>query len=199
VLTLQAALIITSTRMTTRVNNTAVATEVVGILGLTVLLIVVAALRSKGHWSNLGSTGVVPHAGYGWLGPFMLATLLGAYTIVGFESASNLAEETFEPHRTIPKAMIRAVLPAGVVGLRVPHRAHLRDQFGESRLGQRGTGGVHRPGRARRGSPETLPDLRLCFHLRLRPDHHGDQQQADLVHGARPVQVALASGGRMES
>jgi len=78
---------------------------------------VVAAIRSLGHWSNLVSTGVVPHAGYyAWLGPFMLATLLGAYTIVGFESASNLAEETIEPHRTIPRAMIRAVLLSGVVG-----------------------------------------------------------------------------------
>ena len=84
VLALQAALIIASTRVTTRVNNTAVATEVIGIVGLTVLLIVVAAIRGLGHWSNLGSTGVVPHAGYyAWLGPFMLATLLGAYTIVG--------------------------------------------------------------------------------------------------------------------
>jgi amino acid transporter len=46
----------------------------------------------------------------------MLATLLGAYTIVGFESASNLAEETHEPHRVIPKAMLRAVLVSGVVG-----------------------------------------------------------------------------------
>ena len=117
VLALQAALIITSTRVTTRVNNAAVATEVIGILGLTVLLIIVAAARGLGHWGNLTSSGVVPHAGYyGWLGPFMLATLLGAYTIVGFESASNLAEETFEPHRTVPKAMIRAVLASGVVG-----------------------------------------------------------------------------------
>ena len=63
VLALQAALIITSTRVTTRVNNTAVATEVIGIVGLTVLLIIVAAIRSLGHWSNLVSTGVVPHAG----------------------------------------------------------------------------------------------------------------------------------------
>src|SRR6266852_9990496 len=60
VLALQAALIIASTRMTTRVNNTAVATEVVGILGLTVLLLIVAAVRGLGHWSNLGSTGIVP-------------------------------------------------------------------------------------------------------------------------------------------
>jgi amino acid transporter len=46
----------------------------------------------------------------------MLATLLGAYTIVGFESASNLAEETHEPHKVIPRAMLRAVLLSGVVG-----------------------------------------------------------------------------------
>lgn len=117
VLALQAALIIASTRITTRVNNTAVATEIVGIVGLTVLLLIVAAVRSLGHWSNLTSTGPVPAVGYyAWLGPFMLATLLGAYTIVGFESASNLAEETHEPHRVIPKAMLRAVLVSGVVG-----------------------------------------------------------------------------------
>jgi amino acid transporter len=117
VLALQAALIITSTRVTTRVNNAAVATEIIGIVGLTVLLLIVAAVRSMGHWSNLGATGAVPHLGYyAWLGPFMLATLLGAYTIVGFESASNLAEETHEPHKVIPRAMIRAVLISGVVG-----------------------------------------------------------------------------------
>ncbi len=118
VLAVQAALIIWSTRITTRVNNTAVATEVIGIVGLTVLLIVVAAIRGLGHWSNLVSTGVVPTAGYyNWLGPFMLATLLGAYTIVGFEAASNLAEETQQPHRVIPRAMIRAVLLSGAVGM----------------------------------------------------------------------------------
>jgi amino acid transporter len=115
VLALQAALIITSTHVTTRVNNTAVATEIIGIAGLTVLLLIVAAVRGIGHWSNLGDSGGHP-AYYIWLGPFMLATLLGAYTIVGFESASNLAEETHEPHKVIPKAMIRAVLLSGVVG-----------------------------------------------------------------------------------
>src|SRR5579859_2214256 len=50
VLALQAALIIASTRMTTRLNNTAVATAVLGIVGLTVLLVVVAAIRGLGHW-----------------------------------------------------------------------------------------------------------------------------------------------------
>jgi amino acid transporter len=118
VLAIQAAMIIWSTRVTTRVNNAAVATEVIGIVGLTVLLLIVAAVRGLGHWSNLTSRGLLPHAGYyAWLGPFMLATLLGAYTIVGFEAASNLAEETEEPHRTIPRAMVRAVLLSGAVGM----------------------------------------------------------------------------------
>ena len=117
VLAIQAALIITSTRGTTRVNNVAVATEIIGIAGLTVLLLIVAAVRSIGHWSNLTATGSIPaHTYYSWLGPFMLATLLGAYTIVGFESASNLAEETHEPHKVVPRAMIRAVLLSGIVG-----------------------------------------------------------------------------------
>src|SRR5215469_3969802 len=117
VLALQAALILTSTRGTTRVNNTAVATEIIGIVGLTVVLFIVAAVRGIGHWSNLTSTGPVPaDTYYTWLGPFMLATLLGAYTIVGFESASNLAEETQEPHKVVPRAMIRAVLLSGIVG-----------------------------------------------------------------------------------
>jgi amino acid transporter len=176
VLALQAVLIIISTRATTRVNNTAVATEVIGIVGLTVLLIIVAAIRSKGHWANLTSTGVVPQAGYyAWLGPFMLATLLGAYTIVGFESASNLAEETIEPHRTIPPGddPRRAGVRCG--RLRLPHRAQLLDQQHQGRVGQRRPGRVHRPGRARRRRAEAVPDLRGHLHLRLRPDHHGDQ------------------------
>ena len=132
VLALQAALIITSTRITTRVNNTAVATEIIGIVGLTVLLLIVAAVRSA---SGTGRTsplpGPVPAVGYyAWLGPFMLATLLGAYTIVGFESASNLAEETHEPHRVIPKAMVRAVLRVRRGGVRVPDRPRVRHQQG---------------------------------------------------------------------
>jgi amino acid transporter len=35
---------------------------------------------------------------------------------VGFESASNLAEETQEPHKVIPRAMIQSVLLSGIVG-----------------------------------------------------------------------------------
>ena len=119
VFAVQALLIAYSTRITTRINNTAVATEVLGIVGLSLVLLLIALFSSAHrHFGNLGSTGVVPAAGwFTWLGPFMLATLLGAYTIVGFESASNLAEETHDPRRVTPGAMIRSVVYSGVIGM----------------------------------------------------------------------------------
>ncbi len=51
-----------------------------------------------------------------WLGPFMLATLFGGYNLVGFESVANLAEETEEPHRVVPRGMLRAVIGSTVLG-----------------------------------------------------------------------------------
>ncbi len=122
VLAIQAALIIFSTRIVAAINAAAVATEVIGILALTVVLLVAVIVGSKGgSLSNLTSSGSVPSGpGSGYYrinGPFMLALLLGAYTIVGFESASNLAEETNEPTKIVPRAMWRAVAVSGVVGL----------------------------------------------------------------------------------
>ena len=118
VIAAQALLIIWSTPIVTRLNNTAVATEIIGIVGLSVVFLFAALFASHGHWGNLGSTGVVGGAGwFTWLGPFMLATLLGAYTIVGFESASNLSEETHDPRDVVPGAMVRSVVYSGVIGM----------------------------------------------------------------------------------
>ena len=117
VLIVQAIMIVASTVATAQVNAAAVATELGGILALTIALIITAGVRHIGHWSNVFSSGTVAASGYyGRLGPFMLATLLGAYTIVGFEGASNLAEETHEPRRVVPKAMVQAVLLSGMLG-----------------------------------------------------------------------------------
>jgi amino acid transporter len=118
VMAVQACLIIWSTPIAARVNDIAVVAQFVGIVELSIILLGATALAGNAHLGNLGSTGVVPQAGwYAWLGPGMLATLLGAYTIVGFESACNLAEETREPRRVVPRAMIRAVLVSGLIGM----------------------------------------------------------------------------------
>ena len=119
---IQALLIIFSTVWSTRINNIAVGTEVIGIVGLAVLLIIVGAARGLLHPDHVFSMGLVPANGYFNLGgltqtgPFMLSFLLGAYTIVGFEAAANLAEETQNAHKVVPFAMWSAVVLSGIIG-----------------------------------------------------------------------------------
>ncbi|GAA3481549.1 APC family permease [Streptomyces yanii] len=119
---LQALLVAYSTKWSERVNNTAVIAELVGMGALVVLLLVVGAFRSDLSAGNLFSTGSVPaedYFGFGGLthtGPWVLGFLLGAFTIVGFESACNLAEETRDPETVVPRAMWKAVVASGVLG-----------------------------------------------------------------------------------
>lgn len=123
VLLLQAMSVGFSTRWTERINNTAVSAELIGMVLLVVLLIVVGALKHAFIPANLFSTGSLPagpeYLSFGSLtqvGPWMLGTLLGSFTIVGFESAANLAEETKNPARVVPRAMALAVIASGVLG-----------------------------------------------------------------------------------
>jgi amino acid transporter len=122
VLVLQALLIGLSTRWTERVNNFAVTAELIGMVTLVALLLIVGVIAHKLSVDNLFSTGAAPTENY-WsfgeataVGPWMLGFLLGAFTIVGFESAANLAEETKRPEVVVPRAMWQAVLASGVLG-----------------------------------------------------------------------------------
>jgi amino acid transporter len=123
VITVQAVLVALSTRTTNKVNEVAVTVQIIGIIGLTVLLFVVGAVTGKLDFGTLFATAPVSPENYWSLGdathagPFAMAFLLGAFTIVGFESAANLAEETKDPARVIPKAMVQAVLSLGVLGM----------------------------------------------------------------------------------
>ncbi|RKR13788.1 amino acid permease [Arthrobacter oryzae] len=122
VLVLQALLVAFSTRWTERVNNFAVSAELIGMILLVVLLIVVGAVAKELNFGNLFSTGAIPSENYFGVGsllhvgPWMMGTLLGGFTIVGFESAANLAEETKDPARVVPRAMWQAVLASGILG-----------------------------------------------------------------------------------
>ena len=123
VILVQAVLVSWSTKATQRTNNVAVTIQLIGMTLLTVLLFIVGGATGKFHWSNLFSTGVIPEAGYfsigSWThaGPWAMGFLLGAFTIVGFESAANLAEETRDPAHTVPRAMWQAVVALGILGM----------------------------------------------------------------------------------
>lgn len=119
---LQALLVAYSTSWSERINNFAVTAELIGMITLVVLLLIVGAVARDLSVHNLFSKGATPSAGY-WnlgtlthVGPWLLGSLLGAFTIVGFESAANLAEETKNPERVVPRAMAQAVIASGVLG-----------------------------------------------------------------------------------
>ena len=121
VIVVQMVLIVFSTYWSTRINNAAVGNEIIGIVGLTLLLVIVGVIRGMLQPSHLFSTGSAPTPWFGFgtlttASPFMLSFLLGAFTIVGFEAAANLAEETQDAHRTVPTAMWFSVFLSGVVG-----------------------------------------------------------------------------------
>ena len=122
VILLQAILVAISTRATQIVNNVAVTIQLIGMCSLTVLLYVFGFASGKIDFALTWATAPIPAEGYfsiGTLtsaGPFAMAFMLGAFTIVGFESAANLAEETRDPARAVPKAMWQAVASLGILG-----------------------------------------------------------------------------------
>jgi amino acid transporter len=106
-----------SVRLMSWFNNVAVATEIIGGLGLAILIAIVAAAKHNAHVSNFYSLGPVSSSGYySFLGPFMLGILLGVYVISTFEAPTNFAEETVTARRNVPKAIVRTVIYSTIAG-----------------------------------------------------------------------------------
>jgi len=53
---------------------------------------------------------------FGYLSAFLVASLASGYVMYGFDTASSLGEETHEPRRTAPRAILRAILASFVIG-----------------------------------------------------------------------------------
>jgi amino acid transporter len=108
---------IVSVRLTARVNNISLVTELVGtvILGVT-LLIAFLTSHHKPHTASFLFSTTNPahnHVLYG----FALACLMSIFTITGMESASDLGEEGVGVRRSVPRAILGSVLLSGVFGM----------------------------------------------------------------------------------
>jgi urea carboxylase system permease len=96
-------------RLVAIINNTGVLFE---ILGLFVFAIILAA------FNNHQGVGVIFHTG----GPtfnasnFLVAMFMGLFVIYGFDTASTLAEESHEPRKKAPRAVLMSLAAAGVIG-----------------------------------------------------------------------------------
>ncbi|MFD7938304.1 APC family permease [Streptomyces sp. NPDC059755] len=119
VLLVQTVLAVVSTRLVSMINTVAVGLELALVVVVAIALIVVVAITGNGSAGNLTSRGVVENAPdyFSVGGGLMLAMIMGLATLVGFDSAANLAEEAKDPFRTVPRAIVGSVVAAGVLGM----------------------------------------------------------------------------------
>jgi amino acid transporter len=108
---------IVSVQLAASVNNTAVIAEIIGTVLLAVTVVVAFGLYAGddgGSVANLtNSTGT---AGSG-IGHFVLAGLLGIYTMVGFELSADLTEEAVDSQKAVPRGVLMGVIGSAVLGM----------------------------------------------------------------------------------
>jgi urea carboxylase system permease len=96
-----------------KINNLGVLTELVGASLLVVLLAVHAVRGPDVVLDTLGKGEGQPG---GYLGPFLAASLMACFVMFGYDTAGALAEETLEPRRKVPRAIVQALSAAAALG-----------------------------------------------------------------------------------
>jgi urea carboxylase system permease len=99
-----------------RINNFGVAAELVGV---SVLIILLAVHITRGPGIVFHTFGLGTGSPLGYFGAFLVAGLMSAYVLYGFDTAGSLAEETHDPRRHAPPAILRALAAAGLAGFLV--------------------------------------------------------------------------------
>jgi amino acid transporter len=109
---------IISIQVAARVNNVAVFTEIIGTVVFGVLLLVLWGVNAKptNHGAGiLFNTTSVFHNPT-WYA-FALASLLGVFTLVGFELAADMSEDAVNPVRSVPRGVLWALGASVVLGM----------------------------------------------------------------------------------
>src|SRR6516164_7837772 len=99
-----------------RINNFGVFAELVGV---TLLIILLAAHIRRGPGVIFDTFGLGKGYPFGYFGAFLVAGLMSAYVMYGFDTAGSLAEETLDPRKNAPPAILRALAAAGLAGFLV--------------------------------------------------------------------------------
>jgi urea carboxylase system permease len=100
-------------RLMAMINSAGVFIELIAACAIAIML-ALHARRGPAVFFSTNGYGVGTSGGY-W-GAFWVATLASGYVMYGFDTASSLGEETLEPRRTAPRAILRAILASFVIG-----------------------------------------------------------------------------------
>ncbi|WP_433573159.1 APC family permease [Streptomyces sp. CA-251247] len=101
-------------KLMARINSAGVFIELVAAVALIILL---AAHITRGPSSVLTDTyGLGEGQTLGYFGAFLTASLASAYVMYGFDTASSLGEESHDPSRNAPRAILRALVASFLIG-----------------------------------------------------------------------------------
>ncbi|HLI59200.1 MAG TPA: amino acid permease [Solirubrobacteraceae bacterium] len=104
-------------KLASHVNNVSVVTEIIGITVLGIGFLIYSLVHGHTHvglTSNVGLAG--SRLGHTHFGGFASSILMGAYTLIGFECAADLSEETKGAVRSVPRAIIYSIVISAVLG-----------------------------------------------------------------------------------
>ncbi len=96
-----------------RINNFGVMAE---LIGATLLVILLIFHFTRGPGIVFHTLGLGKGHSWGYFGAFIIGGIMSAYVMYGFDTAGTLAEETNDPRRTAPPAIIRALITASIIG-----------------------------------------------------------------------------------
>jgi len=100
-------------RLVAFVNNTGVVFEILGMVVFALILLIFYHHQSP---SVLTNTSVLTAGGANPYGTFFAAMFMSLFVIYGFDTASTLAEETKNPRREAPRAVLASIGGAFVIG-----------------------------------------------------------------------------------
>jgi urea carboxylase system permease len=95
------------------INNIGVMIE---LIGSSILVIVLCFYIHRGPGVILHTNGTGSGVTFGYFGAFLIASLTSCYIFYGFDTAGSLAEETNNPRKYAPGAIIRAICTAALIG-----------------------------------------------------------------------------------
>jgi urea carboxylase system permease len=99
------------------INNIGVAAELIGVALIIVLLLFHIHRSPAVIFTAQGAgPGLPGWTALGYLAPLLICAVMPAYVMFGFDTAGSLSEETKDPRRTTPRALLRALGAAGVAG-----------------------------------------------------------------------------------
>ncbi len=164
-------------RLVSIINNTGVVFE---ILGMFVFALVLLAFHNHQGFHVVTNSAGLPVTG----STFLAAMFMSLFVIYGFDTASTLSEETKDPRRAAPKAVLYSVIGAFIIGgvfllgtlVAIPHLGiAVKNAWGPAQIIEANfSTGVRHP----------VPVRGLGGDLRLLPVDPGRDDQALLRHVA---------------